>query len=111
MDNCYHFFSAGGVDWLVFSLEFGPRNEVLAWANQVATNYPNRRVIVLTHTHIYSDNTLHGSSPINCGPRRAMAAKTMARMSGKNSPPSRQHGLDVQRACLEQRHRTVGGRG
>ena len=62
MDNCYHLFSAGGVDWLVFSLEFGPRNEVLAWANQVATNYPNRRVIVLTHTHIYSDNTLHGSS-------------------------------------------------
>jgi hypothetical protein len=62
MDNCYHLFSAGGLDWLVFSLEFGPRNEVLAWANQVATNYPNRRVIVLTHTHIYSDNTLHGSS-------------------------------------------------
>jgi hypothetical protein len=62
MDNCYHLFSAGGMDWLVFSLEFGPRNEVLAWANQVATNYSNRRVIVLTHTHIYSDNTLHGSS-------------------------------------------------
>ncbi len=62
MDNCYHLFSAGGVDWLVFSLEFGPRNVVLAWANQIATNYPNRRVIVLTHTHIYSDNTLHGSS-------------------------------------------------
>jgi hypothetical protein len=62
MDNCYHLFSAGGVDWLVFSLEFGPRNVVLAWANQVATNYPNRRVIVLTHAHIYSDNTLHGSS-------------------------------------------------
>jgi hypothetical protein len=62
MDNCYHLFSAGGVDWLVLSLEFGPRNQVLTWANQVATNYPNRRVIVLTHTHIYSDNTLQGSS-------------------------------------------------
>ncbi|MGA3163550.1 MAG: Ig-like domain-containing protein [Verrucomicrobiota bacterium] len=62
MDNCYHLFSAGGVDWLVFSLEFGPRNEVLAWANQVATNYPNRRVILLTHSHVYSDNTLTGSS-------------------------------------------------
>ena len=62
MDNCYHLFSAGGVDWLLFSLEFGPRNVVLAWANQVATNYPNRRVIVLTHAHIYCDNTLHGSS-------------------------------------------------
>jgi hypothetical protein len=62
MDNCYHLFSAGGVDWLVFSLEFGPRNVVLSWANQVTTNYPNRRVILLTHAHVYSDNTLHGSS-------------------------------------------------
>lgn len=62
MDNCYHLFSAGGVDWLVLVLEFGPRDEVLAWANQVASNYPNRRIIQLTHTHIYSDNTLHGSS-------------------------------------------------
>jgi len=62
MDNCYHLFSAGGVDWLVFSLEFGPRNVVLAWANQVATNYPNRHVIMLTHAHVYCDNTLQGSS-------------------------------------------------
>lgn len=63
MDNCYHLFSAGGVDWLLLSLEFGPRDEVLEWANQVASNYPDRRVILLTHTHVYSDNTLHGSSP------------------------------------------------
>ena len=63
MDNCYHLFSAGGVDWLVFALEFGPRNEVLAWANQVAASHPNRRVMVVTHAHVYSDNTLHGSSP------------------------------------------------
>ena len=62
MDNCYHLFSAGGVDWLLFSLEFGPRNVVLTWANQIATNYPNRRVIMLTHTHVYCDNTLQGSS-------------------------------------------------
>jgi len=62
MDNCYHLCSAGGLYWLVFSLEFGPRNEVLAWANQVATNYPNRRIIMVTHAHIYCDNTLHGSS-------------------------------------------------
>lgn len=63
MDNCYHLFSAGGVDWLVLSLEFGPRDSVLAWANQVATNYPDRRVIVVTHAHVYSDSTLIGSSP------------------------------------------------
>ncbi len=63
MDNCYHLFSAGGLDWLVLDLEFGPRNEVLTWANQVVAAHPNRRVILLTHTHVYSDDTLHGSSP------------------------------------------------
>lgn len=63
LDNCFHYFTAGGVDWLVLSLEFGPRDEVLAWANQVVTNHPDRRVIVVTHTHIYEDSTLHGSLP------------------------------------------------
>jgi calcineurin-like phosphoesterase family protein/Big-like domain-containing protein len=62
MDNCYHLFSAGGVDWLVLIIEFGPRDVVLDWANQVVANYPQRRVILVTHTHIYSDDTLHGSS-------------------------------------------------
>jgi hypothetical protein len=62
MDNCYHLFSAGGVDWLLLSLEFGPRNEVLAWANQVVTDHPDCRVIMLTHAHVYCDNTLIGSS-------------------------------------------------
>jgi hypothetical protein len=63
MENCYHLFSAGGVDWLILSMEFGPREPVLTWANQVVTDHPQRRVILLTHTHIYSDDTLHGSLP------------------------------------------------
>jgi hypothetical protein len=67
MDNTYHLFSAGGVDWLVLALEFGPRDSVLAWAGQVVTNYPDRRVIVVTHAHLYNDNTLQGSLPIHQG--------------------------------------------
>lgn len=63
MDNCYHLFSAGGVDWLVLTIEFGPRDSVLEWANQVVADHPDRRVILDTHTHVYSDDTLHGSSP------------------------------------------------
>jgi len=63
MDNCYHLFSAGGIDWLIVSIEFGPPDPVLDWANQVVASHPDRRVILLTHTHIYSDDTLHGSSP------------------------------------------------
>lgn len=63
LDNAFHYFTAGGVDWLVLSLEFGPRDEVLAWANEIVARHPERRVIVLTHTHLYFDNTLHGSRP------------------------------------------------
>ena len=63
MDNCYHLFNAGGVDWLVLVLEFGPRDPVLDWANEVVASHPDRRVILGIHTHIYTDDTLHGSSP------------------------------------------------
>lgn len=63
MDNCYHLFSAGGIDWLVLVLEFGPRNAVLDWANQVVAAHPDRRVILLTHAHVDHDNTLMGGTP------------------------------------------------
>jgi hypothetical protein len=49
MDNSYHLFTAGGVDWLVFALEFGPRNGTVAWANQIASNYPAHKKILITH--------------------------------------------------------------
>lgn len=60
-DNHCRFISAGGVDWLVFAMEFGPHNAVLDWANQLAARHPNRRVALVTHTHVATDNTLHGS--------------------------------------------------
>ena len=65
LDNSYHLFSAGGVDWMVVSLEFGPRDVALAWANSVVTNHPERRVLVLTHAHVAADNTLLDSTNIN----------------------------------------------
>lgn len=63
LDNSFHLFNAGGVNWLILSLEFGPREQVLDWADEVLTTFADRRAIVLTHTYLYSDNTLHGSSP------------------------------------------------
>jgi hypothetical protein len=61
LDNSYHFFSAGGVDWMLLVLEFGPRDVVLTWANEVVAAHPERRVIVLTHAHLYPDDTLQGA--------------------------------------------------
>ena len=62
MDNSYHLFAAGGVDWLVLALEYLPRDSVLAWANEVVASHPSRRAIVLVHSYVFPDNTLHGNS-------------------------------------------------
>ena len=57
MEDSYHLFSAGGVDWLILALEWGPRSNAVAWANQIVSAYPNRKVILITHAYTYSDNT------------------------------------------------------
>lgn len=56
-DNSYHTFRAGGNDWLVLSLEWGPRNEVVEWANQVAANHPGHLAMLATHAYMYNDDT------------------------------------------------------
>ena len=56
MDNTWHQFTAGGLKWLILSLEFGPRNVVVNWAKQVIEQHPNHKVIINTHAYMYSDN-------------------------------------------------------
>ena len=48
-DNSFCTFKAGGLDWMVLSLEFCARQEPLNWAGQVIAGHPNHNVIVLTH--------------------------------------------------------------
>jgi hypothetical protein len=55
--NSYSLFSAGGTDWLVLALEFGPRDEVVAWADQILKKYPRRKAMLVTHAYLYSDGT------------------------------------------------------
>jgi hypothetical protein len=50
--NSYHAFRAGGVNWLVVSLEFNAADYLLDWANQVVAAHPNHSVIVLTHSYL-----------------------------------------------------------
>lgn len=67
MENMYHLFTAGGIDWLLLSLEYGPRDVVLDWANAVVPNHPDRKVIVITHAHVYWNNTYQGSATNHVG--------------------------------------------
>ncbi len=57
VDNTWHLFKAGGLDWLILSLEFGPRNRVIEWAAKVIEDHPNHKVIINTHAYMYSDET------------------------------------------------------
>jgi 3',5'-cyclic AMP phosphodiesterase CpdA len=60
MDNAYYLLQTGKIKWLVMSLEFGPRNEVLEWADKIAADHRNRTIILNTHSYMYSDSTRQG---------------------------------------------------
>lgn len=51
-DNAYYIFEAGGLKWLVVSLEFCARPAPVDWANTVISQYPDHNVIILTHSHL-----------------------------------------------------------
>jgi hypothetical protein len=55
LENTYYLLPAGGQTWLVLSLEFSPRPEVLAWAGQILSANAALPAIVLTHAYLYSD--------------------------------------------------------
>jgi hypothetical protein len=62
LDNASYAFRAGNKDWLILTLEVFPRDEVLAWANNVVARFPNHIVIVLTHSYLYSDGEFQGTT-------------------------------------------------
>ncbi|MBL7223883.1 MAG: metallophosphoesterase, partial [Candidatus Brocadiae bacterium] len=53
-DNSYHTFNAGGRDWIVLSLEWAPRDEVVEWGNQVMEAHPDHTGILSVHAYSYS---------------------------------------------------------
>ena len=69
LENSAWRFPAGGRDWLVLVLEFGPRAAVLAWAADVRAAHPGLPAIVVTHAHLYHDDTRYDWQAK--GPRQA----------------------------------------
>ena len=62
MDNYYSILSIGDVEYLIFSVEYGPRNNVVNWVDRIISEHPNSRVIVTTHSYLDPDGTLVGSN-------------------------------------------------
>lgn len=69
--NCYYLTETEGVKYLLMSIEFGAGDDVLAWANEVASSYPDRRIIVVTHGYLSNDgeylNSAKPHSPTTYG--------------------------------------------
>jgi predicted phosphodiesterase len=57
LENSYHLFSAEGRNFLVLALEFGPRRDVVRWANEVVARHKDRAAILITHAYMYYDDT------------------------------------------------------
>lgn len=57
LENSFHLLATPAGPWLILSLEFGPRDAVLAWANAVITRYAGVPSIMVTHAYLYSDDT------------------------------------------------------
>ena len=59
-DSRYVFFEAAGMEFMIVSLEFGPTDAMLDWANKIVAEHKEKRVIVLTHCYMYHDDTRSG---------------------------------------------------
>ncbi len=59
LDNTYHLFAAGGHAWIALALEWGPRDEVIAWANDVMQAHPGRLGILITHAYLNNNSRRH----------------------------------------------------
>jgi 3',5'-cyclic AMP phosphodiesterase CpdA len=52
LDNSYHLLTAGGRNYVVLALEWGPRDEVITWASEIMTAHPDRWGILVTHAYL-----------------------------------------------------------
>jgi predicted phosphodiesterase len=53
VENCYATVTVNDQKLLFLSLEFGPRDEVLSWADTIMEQHADHDVIVITHTYMY----------------------------------------------------------
>lgn len=63
MRNTVHQFEAGGQKFMVITLDISASNDVVAWANDVIEQNPDRRVILDTHAYLYDGGERFNNAP------------------------------------------------
>jgi hypothetical protein len=77
IENNWHQFEAGGVRWLVLSLEWAPTPRAVAWADEVMRAHPEHRGILVTHG--YLDERGRRYDAMNPNLSQAHSPRNMAR--------------------------------
>lgn len=57
LENSYHVFSTRGQKFLVLALEWGPRDKVVEWANDIVSRHTDHHALLTTHAYMYFDET------------------------------------------------------
>jgi hypothetical protein len=69
VENQYQLLDAFGTSFLVLSLEYGPRNAVVDWADRVLEQYGGVPAIIVTHAYLARDGKRFQRQPFRpCGP-------------------------------------------
>ena len=55
--NAAYAFEANGQTWMIFALEFGPRDHVLSWVAGILAVNPAVNAILVTHAYLFVDGT------------------------------------------------------
>lgn len=62
VDNGYHEFHAGGLDWIVINLELWAREGAFEWMGMVLDDFPDHNAIVITHSHLTGSGDIRTSN-------------------------------------------------
>jgi hypothetical protein len=62
IDNAYATFTAGGVDWMVLTLELWPRTGAVNWAKEVVRTHPGHNVVIVTHAYLEANGSISTSN-------------------------------------------------
>lgn len=63
-DNNYCTFEAGGREFLILSVEFAPRDEVLTWASEICQKHPQHNIILATHSYLNLQGRTTGQAKV-----------------------------------------------
>lgn len=65
IDNTLSFFDIDSIPFGVLSLEFGPRDAVLSWADSIISCYPETYFFILTHAFLDQNGNIYDCDTIN----------------------------------------------